>query len=294
MQTFKTLLLREWMQHGRGWLILTLAPLAVLLLALVFGQVQMGPSDHAAGVLLMAAFGYTLLLVLLAGLAVMFQSPGLARRDRQDRSIEFWLSLPTGHWVSIAAVVLAHFWLLPLMALALGLGGALLIAPLVVVRGFGVDALLHLPWSELLPALLAGSLRLAVGLVLAMAWFAPLLLLAMAASAWLKRWGVPVVAAVLGIGALLLDRLYGLPQLQQAIAGLAENGMAALIPGLGDGPMVFDGDSLMAGPFDALPGWLMHDLGRAIQELASPAFAGALVVSGLCCWLLVLRRERGA
>ncbi|MFS9605847.1 hypothetical protein, partial [Klebsiella pneumoniae] len=62
-----------------------------------------------SAVLVSALAGYGVCL-----LVALFQLPGLARRDMQDRSIEFWLSLPGRSSESVAATVLAHGWLAPL------------------------------------------------------------------------------------------------------------------------------------------------------------------------------------
>ena len=106
-----TLLLREWMQHKRGWLIAALLPPLLFLAALPCGSVQGLPKERLELMALMitvisaaAVYGICLLVAL-------FQLPGLARRDTQDRSIEFWLSLPGRPSESVAATVLAHGWL---------------------------------------------------------------------------------------------------------------------------------------------------------------------------------------
>lgn len=292
MQTFKTLLLREWMQHQRGWWILTLAPLAILLAAMGFGDVQLDGDEAPAGLFVIFGFAYATAVAGLAAVSVIFQSSGLARRDQQDRSIEFWLSLPVGHWSSIGATLLSHFWLFPLMAMLLGLAGGLLVAPLFVLRGFGATALLHLPWAELMLPVAVGVLRLLVGVLVAMSWLAPLMLLVMAASAWLKRWGVPVVLATVGLGGLLLEHYYGLPQVHQVLSSLVEQAAHAALPGLRD-PDGSDAERLVAGQLDGLAHWLMVDLGQTLGQLASPLFLGAVAFSLGCVWLMVLRRERG-
>ena len=292
MTSFKTLLLREWMQHQRGWWLLSLVPLGVALFALAFGDVQLDGEEAPAGLFVIVGFVYALVVVGLALLAVAVQAPGLARRDQQDRSIEFWLSLPVGHGPALGATLLAHLWLFPLMALVLGLAGGLLVAPLFVLRGFGLSALWQLPWSQLPVPMAAGMLRMAVGVVLAVAWMAPLLLLVMAASAWLKRWGVPVVVAVVGLGGLVLDQVYGLPQWQQAVGGLTERAAQALLPGLRDVD-ASDAERLARGDLGGLAQWLMVDLWHTLGALLSPAFLGALLFSLGCVALMVWRRQRG-
>ena len=112
MNQFRTLLLREWMQHRRGWQVLMAVPLVVLALVAVFGTLHVQVEDLDVGpdapgplpMALAAVAGVGMLSLGLAWAASMLQSPGLARRDVQDRSIEFWLSLPTSH-SSIASTV---------------------------------------------------------------------------------------------------------------------------------------------------------------------------------------------
>lgn len=292
MQTFKTLLLREWMQHQRGWWLLGGVPLILMLVGLTFGTVSLDGDEPPIGLLLIMGFGYAMGVVALAGLAVAIQAPGLARRDQQDRSIEFWLSLPVGHWTATGATLLSHLWLFPLMALGLGLLGSVLVAPFFVARGFGVAALLDLPWGHVALVYAAGALRQIVGLVVAMGWAAPVLLLTMAASAWLKRWGLPVVAAVLGPGSALLKHAYGLPQPQDLLAALWERFTQALVPGLSEVTKL-QAELVVKGDLAQLPSWLMDDLGHVLAQLASPLFVGAVAFSVGCVWLMVLRRQRG-
>lgn len=291
MQTFKTLLLREWMQHQRGWWLLTLVPLLLTLLALSFGNVQLDGEELPAGMYLIIVLIYTLVVVGLAGLAVAIQAPGLARRDQQDRSIEFWLSLPVGHVPAIGATVLSHLVLFPLMALALGFAGSLLVAPLFVVRGFGWSALWSLPWAGLMPVLGVGLLREIIGLLLALVWVAPLVLCVMAASAWLKRWGVPVVVAVVGLGGVILEQAYGISLVHDTVSHLWNESAQALIPGLREAH-VLNADGLARGELAGLPAWLMADLGQTLAALASPQFVFALLFSLACGALLVWRRQR--
>lgn len=290
MPTFKTLLLREWMQHQRGWWLLGLVPLALMVPALIFGQVHLDGSEQPPGLMLVAMLFYVQAVLALSALAVLFQAPGLARRDQQDRSIEFWVSLPIGHGAAVGATLLAQLVLFPLMALGLALLGSMVLAPLFVLRGFGGGALLAMPWLSLVPPLLAGSVRLALGVVLAVLWISPLLLLTMAASAWLKRWGVPVVAAVVGFGTLVASQAYDIQWPVQVLDTLITHAGQALIPGIEHGDT--SADLLLSGQFGALTHWLWSDAAHQLQQLLSPAFAGALLFSALCFGLLVWRRSR--
>lgn len=304
---FRTLLQREWMQHQRGWWILMGVPLVVILLVSLFGQVEvtLDASDDTSvvrtpGALLLALGslgGMAAVTLGLAWLSSMFQAPGLARRDQQDRSIEFWLSLPTGHVSSLGATLLTHLLLVPWLALAVGAGGGLLVSLVVVTKAWGIGAWFTLPWGSLVLGFGALLLRVACGLLLATMWLSPLILLTMAASAWLKRWGVPVVAGTIGIGGLILDKLYGTQVVWQVLGTLTESAGRALL--MADRASPQRALSIPAGSdgldfLRSLPGWALHDLGQALQAVFSPAFAAALLVAAAAFALLVLRRARGS
>ena len=100
-----TLLLREWMQHKRGWLIAAFAPPVLFLAMLPFGQVQGLPTEQLELVALVALVVSACVVYAICLLVALFQLPGLARRDAQDRSIEFWLSLPGRPSESVAATL---------------------------------------------------------------------------------------------------------------------------------------------------------------------------------------------
>jgi hypothetical protein len=306
MTQFITLVRREWMQHRIGWLIVMLAPtVLLLLLSLVDGglridinadAVQLPPMRQApalvqTGLLVLAVTGSTLTLALLS---LGFQLPGLARRDQQDRSAEFWCALPVGHAKSVAAMLTTQILLLPWLAIAVGMLGGLLAAGVVVVASLGPVAWLTQPWGQLLASAAALLVRLTVGLLLAAAWLSPVLLLTMAAAAWLRRWGVPVVVALSLAGPLVLDKRLAEPVVGPALNRLSSEALQALLridamPSL----QLHSADDL-AVLLPRLPGLLLHDLAPLLARAATPAFAGALVGGALGFGLLVLRRRRGA
>jgi ABC-2 type transport system permease protein len=302
MERFKTLLLREWMQHRLGWIIVVGAPLTLLLVISILGlgQVQIGDGDEVppalavAVVSIAAATGLTLGI---AWLAVLLQSPGLARRDTQDRSIEFWLSLPVGHAQSVGAPLLAHLILVPIAALVAGvLGGVVLSLP-VVAHMFGIAEWAALPWGSLLAALAALTLRLALGIVLATLWLSPLILGTMAASAWLKRWGAPAIAAVLGIGGLVLDKVYGNPIVWTVMDSLFRHASRAFIAAEPDANperwnirSPHDVDAVLG----IVPKNALLDGVNALGQLVTPSFVAVAAVAVGAFMLLVLRRQRGA
>ncbi|MFY9510518.1 MAG: hypothetical protein WAQ05_06050 [Rubrivivax sp.] len=306
MERFKTLLLREWMQHRFGWLVLLAIPLLVIVGAGLFGQLHMELNDDGVvsdsapplAIALATLMGVGGLSLVLAWGAALLQSPGLARRDVQDRSVEFWLSLPVSHTQSISATLLAHLVLWPWAALLVGMAGGLLGSLLVITKGFGLGAWFGLPWAQLLPAVAVLALRLMLGLLLATLWLAPLILGTMAASAWLKRWGVPVVVGGIVGGGLVLERVYGNPIVWDLLRSLGLHASQALmaVDRSGNGPkgLVIHDDADIGGALGLIPGWLLHDAGQALLLLASPAFVASLLLGALAFGGLWLRRARGA
>lgn len=296
MQAFKTLLKREWMQHRYGWLLMGGIPLLLTLLLATFSPIQfevdhkLPPPEQIA---VMFSAGYTFFLMVLIGCALVFQAPGLARRDLQDRSIEFWLSLPNSHTASVGATVLTNVWLLPLMAFGISAAGSAIGALIVIARLHGLGALVHMSWGSVLTMLLVGQARLALGLVLGTLWLSPFLLGTMALSAWLKRWGVVVGAGLLLIGSQILDKAYQMPWLQDQLLSQAEHANWAFLPMM-QGQKDFD-----AGPRDPIVHmlsdfghWMAQDTALVLGDLATPRFIITLALAAGCFALVVLRRAR--
>ena len=292
MNRFGWLLRREWMQHHRGWLILALLPLLLALLVLPFGHIDLDGRSISTQMLgVVAATGYVYgVMVLVAG-AVLFQAAGMARRDQQDRSIEFWLSLPTGHSQSLLATLLMHVLLMPLMVLAISFVGAQLVAAVLVVRVDGMAALgatFDAGWFGY-HALAFG--RLVLGLVVAMLWMSAVLLGAMASAAWLKGWGVPALVAAAGILGLLVKQFTGSPIVTQTIGLWFRQASVALLPlTRGEGPVkaALKGEGL-----DGLRDWMATETPRLLADLATPQLATALMIGALGFGLLVWRRAGG-
>ena len=165
---FKTLLQREWMQHRWGWLLVMFAPLVITLVTLPFGGVQLGPNEGVnaeisavmlgkASKLMALVWGISTMAVLsLSLLAMSFQVSGLARRDVQDRSLEFWMSLPGSHSEHLGATLLAHCLLVPLAALFAGAVSGLVIAAGVTVKVLGFAGLAEVQWGSVVQLLLPG------------------------------------------------------------------------------------------------------------------------------------------
>lgn len=290
MSRFQTLMRREWMQHHRAWLLIMLLPPALLLLLLSFSNLQMDRFDALQMVSFATALG-TLAVAGIFSFATLFQLPGLARRDEQDRSIEFWLSLPESHPASIAATLAMHLVLMPLLALGVGYLVSQLLGVVLVSRTVGFGEWLGLPWGVLLVAGVLALLRLAFGGLLALFWLLPLLLLTMVASAWLKRWGTAVLVLGLSLGHALLARVYGWPVIGATIQALTTNAFQSIITA-GREQFPADHEHLMAFLVGA-PSLLRADAVDAAASLAQPLALFALLFSAACFGLLVLRRRRG-
>lgn len=293
----QTLMLREWMQHGRGWIILMTILPAVFLVALPFGSVDLPEamsSKVPLAVVALCVWVTMLTVATLSWLATAFQLPGLARRDQQDRSIEFWLSLPSSHSESIGATVLVHAVLVPMAALVVGAAiGLVLVMPAMMLKVGGLAALMNVPWAQVLWLTLLVLLRLLPGVLLAALWVAPLMLTLMAASAWLKRWGVPAVLGLSLIGGGLLRKVYGITWPTDLLVHYGQQAKLALVAQpqllkqMVPGPQNLEA-LLRSGEFSA---WVMSDLAVSLQALLSWQFALGLAVSAAMFGLLVLRRR---
>lgn len=290
-KTFQTLMLREWLQHGRGWLLVALVPpaLALLMLLLPFGTVQLDEPLEPTELALMSLTITAYLVLMISWSIAALQLPGLARRDQQDRSIEFWLSLPASHVQSLGAQLSMHLLLVPMGALLIGALCGMVLAPLVTAKAFGIAALAHVSWGGMvLPLAALGLLRGLLGVALAVLWLAPILLAFMVASAWLKRWGAPALVVGTALVALLLRKFYGWTWVGELLATQFSKAREAL---LGSEMTVSAG-----GPRESLSAmgqWLVQDTGRALADALSLNFIGGLVLAALLFAALVARRRQG-
>jgi len=297
---FLTLLQREWLQHRNGWLMLVLIPIGLALLLTSFGQVQISSVDVAnagdamAGMLAMGAMaGTAAVMFIIALMAALIIVAGVPRRDHGDRSIEFWLSLPASHTSSLAAPLLVHLVLMPAVALLAGWVGGWLLSIVLVSRVIGFGAWAALPWPLMLAGALSLVLRLLAGLPLALLWASPLILLVMVASAYFKRWGWVVLTVGLGLGGLLLDRVFGQPLVSTVTKGWLNHAATAFVNG-GNGGLTVQGPGDATQALQHLPLWALYDWVAAVRELPSLLLLGGLVVSAGCFAGLVVWRQRGA
>lgn len=305
MNKFITLMQREWLQHRNGWLVLMGLPLVLMLgLSLFEGKgvhIQVDGDGQTLPPLaqlpvVLQTLGWSAataaITFVLACLSVLAQLPGLARRDMQDRSIEFWRSLPISDVESVGATVFTHLLVLPCLAVAVALLGAQVVALVAVVTTQGPLAWLQQPWWLVLPVIVAVFARLVLGFTLAVLWLSPILLLTMAASAWLKRWAVPVVVAVSIVGVQLVDRYLPAPMVKPAMARLSNEALSALLSPHALKSLNFEGPTELVHALPGLPGWLLADAGRVLGNAVSPVFVLALAGGALGFALLVWRRQR--
>lgn len=287
----KTLMWREWLQNRWTWLVVIAVLPGITLVTLPFGHVGT-PSEVKMAVVPFVGVGASALTcVMLAWATVLFMSTGLARRDQQDRSIEFWMSLPGRHVEHVGAQYLMHALFFPALALVGGLLLGLLIAPVVVVKLAGVAALGDIPWLTILGSLAQPVAVALVALLFAAVWLAPVVLTLMAASIWFKRLALPalLIASVFlanwgptasAVRALAQD--YG-----QRIGHLVEGVTAVFLQQMvstGVQVRLDDGEvhAKSAGEF----------LATISGDLASVPFAVALLVGAAALAALLYRRAR--
>jgi hypothetical protein len=303
MNSFTTLMRREWLQHRFGWTVAALLPLAIALLLVGFGHLQFGDEETSKvgaalpALLAMAAIaGGTALTFSIMSLTSWIIVAGLARRDHGDRSIEFWLSLPVGHASALAAPLLVHLILVPAAALVVGLAGGYVLSLVLVGRVVGVEQWVALPWGDIIPASVALVLRLLAGLPLATLWLAPLILLVVLLTAYFRRWGWVILLVGIGLGSELLSRVFGQPLLSDTLLALLAQAATAMVHGVQDsgGTFRIEGASDGFAALRGLPAWALRDLGESLRELASPLLLGGLVFAGGCFALLIEWRQRGA
>lgn len=300
---FVTLLQREWLQHHRAWLLLAAVPPLLMLGLLALGRLEIDVDGrnavndvarlHPSAIAMLCITAGALLSFLLAWGSALIQAPGLARRDLSDRSVEFWLALPIGHGPALAAPLVAHLLLFPLAALVMGALAGTLLTPLALARAASLADWAGLPWGTMAAAAGALLLRVGLGLLLASLWLAPLVLVLMAASAWLRRWGLPAVVAGVALLGSVLDKVYGNPLVWRVGAELLGRAGQSFVSGRAGAWVQLAPGQDAAPAMQALPGWALRDAGHALQALADPMLPAALAVAAGAFALLVLRRRRG-
>jgi hypothetical protein len=301
MKNLLPLMQREWLQHRFAWMLMVAVPTGLALVLLAFGTIQldddmiaMKPRDLS---LMLASLSIvitatTLLLVL--GTTSLFIALGSPRRDHGDRSIEFWLSLPSGHAESLIAPILVHLLLVPAGALLAGYVVSIPVSMLTVGRVVGLGEWFALPWGQILLSLGALLLRVVAGLPMALLWLLPLVLAAMLSNALFRRWGLPLLGITLILASQALERVFGQPVLTQTLAALLSHAATSLAGAGGANAMQPASGAMPIESLGNIPGWALRDFGHALRDLAQPLLPGALLVSGGLFAALLAWRRRGA
>ncbi len=293
MTIFKTLLLREWLQYKWVWCGLVLTCLVLMGLAVsvsTMNEVDLPTPEPIMLIVAAITMGVVMTVVILAAGWQLMLVP---RRDQQDRSIEYWASLPGSHAASLAAPIVAHGVLMPIGALlaSLAVGGPL--GVWMAVRELGPEALQQMQWAPLVQAWLWISARLVVGMLLAALWLAPIMLFLMAAAAWLRIWGAVLVVVLLQI----FTRLYDITVLKSWMFDQLVGVRQAFVASSTGSTIHFSDENpfTMEQFYDALfriPRWAPADMLEALRHTANLQFVSGLVLAGFCFWLLVLQRKR--
>ena len=297
MKNTLALMQREWLQHRFAWMLMALVPTLLAVLLLSFGEIHLSTEERGehlpvalASASLIGSMGLHMLILWIVALLI---TAGLARRDHGDRSVEFWLSLPTGHGESLAVPLLVHLLLAPMVALAVGLVGGLVASLVLVSRVEGAWAWFSLPWGTLLVAALAMATRLALGLVLATLWLAPLLLIMVTLTDWFGRWGLVILALGVGVGSAVLDSAFGIHWPAAWLVRIfTEAGQA--VANTGSGSLVVETSGDLASVLGDVPAWAWRDALQAVGQLASPVLVVGLALAAGCFAMLVQWRQRGA
>jgi ABC-2 type transport system permease protein len=299
MKNLMPLMQREWLQHRFAWALLVLVPLAVSLLLLGVGQIDLdddmsslAPRDLSLLLAALTAVISVAVLFLILGVTALFTAIGSPRRDHGDRSIEFWLSLPSGHAESLLAPMLVHLLLVPAAAVLAGLVVSLPVSMMVVGRVVGLGEWLSLPWGGLVVAMGAMAMRLLAGLPMAVAWLLPLLLAAMLANAFFRRWGLPLLVVMVGLASFGLNFVFGQPLLLDAIGSLGAHAATSLAGASAHQGFTVETGAQAHEALAALPRWVLGDLIAALRQLLQPAFLGACAVSAVFFAGLVAWRQR--
>ncbi len=156
----------------------------------------------------------------------------------------------------------------------------------------GVPALGDLAPLAWLGLGLAALLRQAVGLLFGLLWLSPLIMLVMAASSWLRGWGVPAVAAAIGFAGLAVQQFTGRTLIWDIVLHWWQQAQVAVLPLTRSG-LPFS----LARNDDAMAWfarWMVTDIGRLLQDAASPMFVAAILIALAGFGVLVWRRPRMA
>jgi len=278
MQQIKTLMLREWMQHRRSWLFLGLwTPViawALLYLVLFYQGMPQFNSSTISDAARVASFGVSAqssMVLYIALIGVLLTIPGLPYRDKDDKSLSFWRSLPINEAQAVIVPVLMNALFFPLMAIVVALGlNVLFSAPL---WGSGLTASMGV---NVLLALLGFSLQA----LLVLLWFLPLVLLLALGNSTIRRWGIVIIL----ICAFMLQSLLGSLSHYAPASRFVDIYFSGLF-----GVM----NQVELERFLAADSTLLMQIGNLLRFAINVPFVITLLISGLCLAALILRRKAG-
>lgn len=300
MTNLVPLMQREWLQYRRVWAWMLLLPLAVVLALSTFAQVHFESDEFNAAAMQLppmiavaALVGAVWAMFWLTWLSSLFLVGGLARRDHGDRSVEFWLSLPTGHAESLGVPLLVHMVLVPAAAVLVGLlSGAVISIPM-VIRTAGLDAWLALPWPTLITAALTLVVRMWAGLLMASLWLSPLIMALVLLGAWFRIWGVVVLIAGLALSGFVSRALWGEAWPLIWANELSDRARLSFF-NVETARLALGDFSDVPGFLAQVPHWALADVAASARLLMSPLLPAALLIAAGCFWLLVRWRRGGA
>lgn len=291
---------REWLQHRRGWALMYGLPVAIALLGSAFGQIQLGQDlqgprqeEMPTIVTLICLLGGAALLGIIATISGVVQAGSLARRDHGDRSIEFWLSLPTDQPSALGVPLVVHLLLVPAVALVVGMLGGLLTSAIVVARFDSLGAWLSQPWASVAPAALSLLARVLVGLPLAFLWLLPLITAVALLSAYFKRWAWVILLAGFGVGSFVIKQVFGQRWLVDFVGALLTHAGRSLLAAQ-SGHLEFGESVTVTNKLSGVHIWAAYDAAAAYANLLTPLLPLALLISAACFWALVRWRAGGA
>jgi ABC-2 type transport system permease protein len=243
MSRFIWLVRREVWEHKAIW-VAPLIVLACLLLAVITGNVHLGPfgatdvstpfgalpAEKQIKLLLVVYVGLAFVVYMVMGVIAFFYALDSLYADRRDRSVLFWKSLP----LSDAETVLSKFTIVVVVIPLVALVGALLAQLTVAGGASAMLAVSGVPgaimWQH--DAILGAVTAVFVACGTAMLWYAPLAAYLLLASAWAPKG--PFLWAVLPPVALsVLERVVlGSSNIGNFIAGRIKGPMRILESGM--------------------------------------------------------------
>jgi len=319
MNTFATLLKREFWEHQGGML---WAPLAVggLMLAVAFASILVGlvlgqgqftfdiqgarttldglaiPPEIQAGIaasLALATIPLMLPLAAVLAFVLLFYALGSLYDERRDRSLLFWKSMPVSDTTTVLSKLVSMALIAPSITVLVGAAVGSLIPLLAAIAMIGTG-------TDVLPTLLTtADFYLAPLALLALVpvyalWALPSIAWCMVVSAWARRapvlWalGMPVLVGILlSWQQAIFDRNIGADWFWEHVVGRLFGGF---VPGMW---FVFTENRDSLDRILATEGSLLGLVGQSYVTLASPAlWIGLIVATGLLVLAIRLRRWR--